>query len=77
MLYLVLAGLAIHLDGVEVSHYGDRVIQASRLGPSIFPVVFAAIVGDLMRCLTLWKAQNRAHLGVRCPEFYHSSEVTS
>ncbi|KAL4879215.1 hypothetical protein BJY04DRAFT_220333 [Aspergillus karnatakaensis] len=62
--FFVLAILAIRLDGKEISDYGDIVTQATQLGPTVFPIVFAAIVGALMRSYGLWKAQNCATLGL-------------
>ncbi|RDW65897.1 uncharacterized protein DSM5745_09636 [Aspergillus mulundensis] len=62
--FLVLAVLVIRLNGKELSNYGDKIIQATRLGPTVFPIVFAAIVGSLMRSWALWKAQNGAALGL-------------
>ncbi|GIK06734.1 hypothetical protein Aspvir_002384 [Aspergillus viridinutans] len=64
ILFLVLAILAIRLDGTQISQYGDGIIQATQLLPSVFPIVFAAIVGGLMRNYALWRAQNCAPLGV-------------
>ncbi|RHZ63340.1 hypothetical protein CDV55_100195, partial [Aspergillus turcosus] len=64
IIFLVLAILAIRLDGTQVSQYGDGIIQATQLLPSIFPIVFAAIVGGLMRNYALWRAENCAPLGV-------------
>ncbi|KAL4908310.1 hypothetical protein BDW74DRAFT_99448 [Aspergillus multicolor] len=61
--FIALAVLVIGLDGKELSRYGDTIIQATRLGPTVFPIVFAAIVGSLMRNWALWKAQNGAALG--------------
>ncbi|KAL6234936.1 hypothetical protein BDW75DRAFT_210894 [Aspergillus navahoensis] len=61
--FVVLAILAIHLDGNEISNYGETIIQATRLGPTVFPIVFAAVVSSLMRSYGLWKAQNGAKLG--------------
>jgi hypothetical protein len=46
----VLAILAIHLDGNEVSDYGETIIQATHLGPTVFPIVFAAVKYGVMGC---------------------------
>lgn len=59
-----LASLVIAINGYEVNDRGNAVVQATRLGPTVFPIVFAAIVGSLMRSYALWRAQNGATLGV-------------
>ncbi|KAL2811248.1 hypothetical protein BJX63DRAFT_433540 [Aspergillus granulosus] len=65
-LEVLLAGFPIAflgLHGEEVSDYGAKVIQATNLAPSIFPIVFAAIVGNMMRSWALWKAEKCTSLG--------------
>ncbi|RDW68842.1 uncharacterized protein DSM5745_08602 [Aspergillus mulundensis] len=61
--FLALAITVIRLDGDEISDNGAKVIQAINLTPSIFPIVFAAIVGSMMRSLALWRAERCASLG--------------
>ncbi|KAL4922418.1 hypothetical protein BDW62DRAFT_197093 [Aspergillus aurantiobrunneus] len=62
--FFVLGILVIRLDGREVSDYGSAIIQTTNLGPSIFPIVFAAIVGGTMQSYALWKAEKSATLGL-------------
>lgn len=59
-----LAILVIAINGYEVNDRRNAVVQATHLGPTIFPIVFAAIVGSMMRSYALWRAQNGAALGV-------------
>ncbi|KAJ0424726.1 hypothetical protein BJY00DRAFT_309143 [Aspergillus carlsbadensis] len=61
--FLTLAIIVICLHNDEVSDYGAKVIQATNLTPSIFPIVFAAIAGNMMRSWALWKAEKCASLG--------------
>ncbi|KAK2774983.1 hypothetical protein FQN52_000195 [Onygenales sp. PD_12] len=63
-LFLVLGILAIRLDGKQISGYGEKIVQATKLGPSIFPIVFAAIVGNMLRRYALWRVENCAPLGL-------------
>ncbi|KAL4900646.1 hypothetical protein BDW74DRAFT_182481 [Aspergillus multicolor] len=65
--FLVLAGFVIHLDGKEVSDYGGRIVEATKVSPTVFPIVFAAIAGSMMRSWALWRAENSASLGVNIP----------
>ncbi|KAF9882740.1 hypothetical protein FE257_005331 [Aspergillus nanangensis] len=64
MLFLVLAIMGIRIHGQQISAYGEGIIQATKLGPSIFPIVFTAIVGTMMRNYALWRAENCAPLGI-------------
>ncbi|KAK2808768.1 hypothetical protein FQN50_004440 [Emmonsiellopsis sp. PD_5] len=63
-LFLVLGILAIRLDGKQISDYGEKIVQGTKLGPSIFPIVFAAIVGNMLRRYALWRVENCAPLGL-------------
>ncbi|KAL4906290.1 hypothetical protein BDW74DRAFT_177306 [Aspergillus multicolor] len=63
IIFLALAITAIRLDGDDVSDYGAKVIQTTKLAPSVFPIVFAAIVGSMMRSYALWRAERSASLG--------------
>lgn len=64
VLFIVLAIFAIRLDDQPISEHGNRVIQLSRLGPSIYPIIFAAVAGNLMKRLALWFADRGTTLGV-------------
>ncbi|KAL2821317.1 hypothetical protein BDW59DRAFT_174183 [Aspergillus cavernicola] len=64
LIFLGLAVLVLAINGREVNERRDAVIQATRLGPTVFPIVFAAIVGSMMRNYALWRAQNGAALGL-------------
>jgi ABC-type enterobactin transport system permease subunit len=61
---IVLAGLVVDIRGQEAGNYGQGVMQASRLGPSVFPIHFAAIVGGMMHSFALWRAQKGTSLAV-------------
>jgi hypothetical protein len=64
-LFLVLSFLALSANNQPVSlPRGQIVEQAAKLGPTLFPVIFAAIVGRLMRTYALWRAERGASLGI-------------
>lgn len=63
--YAVLSFRALAVDGLPQSPEGDIIIQAAKLGPTVFPIVFAAVVGRLMKSLALWKVERGSELGVR------------
>lgn len=63
-LFLVLAVEAVLADESNSADWGRAVKEAAKVSPTIFPVVFAAIVGRLMRSLALWHAERGASLGM-------------
>ena len=65
LLLTVLAACALSLDGKPLSAYGSHIIDDSKLGPTIFPIIFAAIVGRLLRSAARWRAEYGTNLGVR------------
>ncbi|KAJ5918344.1 hypothetical protein N7454_010719 [Penicillium verhagenii] len=62
--FLVFAILAIRLNAEEISSYGERILQTAKLSTSIFPIVFTAIVGNMLRNYALWRAEHCAPLGL-------------
>jgi hypothetical protein len=66
ILLLAVFGIgALQLDGKPLSEYGSHIANAAKLGPTIFPIIFAAVVGRLMKFCALWRAENGTNLGVR------------
>lgn len=65
--FIALAIIAAYLNGHPFSSYGQKVEQASRLGPTIFPIAFAAIVARFNRHLATWQAERGQRLGVCYP----------
>lgn len=65
-LFIVLGIVAACLNGQYPSSYGQKVEQAARLGPTIFPIAFAAIVARFYRHLARWQAEKGQYLGVSC-----------
>lgn len=64
-IFLILSFQALSIDGRPVtSDRGQTVEQAARLGPTLFPIIFAAVVGRLMRTYALWRAERGASLGI-------------
>lgn len=62
--FLVLAGMTSALSGSKVSEYGQRVIDWSLLGPTIFLIFFAAIVGRTMKFVAQYKLERGASIDV-------------
>lgn len=62
--FLVLAFQALRLNGMPLGSGGGHIVeQAAKLGSTLFPIVFAAIVGSLMKTYALWCAGRGAELG--------------
>lgn len=64
-LFIALGVVATRLNQQEKSSYGEKVKQAARLGPTVFPIAFAAIVARFNRQLARWQAEKGQCLGVR------------
>ncbi|CAJ0548519.1 Ff.00g021320.m01.CDS01 [Fusarium sp. VM40] len=54
MCFLALAIVAVDLDGQTRSLYGERVLELTRLSPSLYPILFAAIAGRFYKNLARW-----------------------
>jgi hypothetical protein len=63
-LFIVLAFQALSVDGTPISSHGKTIERAAQLSPTLFPVIFAAAVGRLMRTYALSKAEKGASLGI-------------
>ncbi|KAF1845493.1 uncharacterized protein K460DRAFT_283257 [Cucurbitaria berberidis CBS 394.84] len=63
IMFVALALTAASLDGKEVSQYGDRLRQTLLLSPTIFPLIFAALMGRFFRHLGVYLAERGTTLG--------------
>ncbi|RVD88558.1 uncharacterized protein DFL_002739 [Arthrobotrys flagrans] len=63
--FIVLPPFAYSLDGKEVQQNqdGKLVLEAIKWGPTIFPIIFAAIVGGFLQAVALKHAQKGVKLG--------------
>lgn len=61
---IALAVVAAGLHGRDMSSLGQKVQEAAKLGPTIYPIVFAAIVTRFLRHLAQWQAEKGQSLGV-------------
>jgi len=60
----VLASLSLYLSHQSKSTFGDKVKTTTSLSPTIFPIIYAAIVGTVLRRIGLYKAERSATVGV-------------
>lgn len=64
-LFLIHSLLALSVNNYPVSSsLGQKVEQATKLAPTLFPVIFAAVAGRFMRTYALWRAERGASLGI-------------
>lgn len=63
MLFLVLAFLAVNMNGTVFDTSRYWVIQIAQIGPTIYPIMFAAIMGRLMSDIALYRAERGIRLG--------------
>ncbi|KAK6362569.1 hypothetical protein TWF730_000026 [Orbilia blumenaviensis] len=65
VIFLVLPILSYNLDGEEVDEtgdYGKRILNLIQYGPTIFPIIFAAITGHFLRSIALRLAERGTSL---------------
>ncbi|CAK1365031.1 unnamed protein product [Cercospora beticola] len=64
--FLVFAGLAVKNDGIEIEEGSQTewLLQAAGYGPSVFPILFAAVFGQLMAAIASWKLEKSITLGL-------------
>ncbi|KAH7390505.1 hypothetical protein BKA66DRAFT_547961 [Pyrenochaeta sp. MPI-SDFR-AT-0127] len=55
--FLVLAIAAYRLDQKPISEYGKMVQSAMMLGPTIYPLLFAALGGRSLRGIAVWRVE--------------------
>jgi hypothetical protein len=64
-LFLFHSFLALSVNNDPISSsLGQRVELTAKLAPTLFPIIFAAVVGRLMRTYALWRAERGANLGI-------------
>ncbi|KAI4252904.1 MAG: hypothetical protein L6R42_007785 [Xanthoria sp. 1 TBL-2021] len=62
--FFALAGIALNLDGKPLSALGDHVKAWALLSPTIFPLVFAAVVGRALNFFARLRLERGSSLGV-------------
>ncbi|KAH8726751.1 hypothetical protein GQ44DRAFT_771117 [Phaeosphaeriaceae sp. PMI808] len=63
LIFLALAALAWKLDGKKIYKYGLQIQEACLIGPTIFPLAFAAVCGRSLKKIALWRAERGTTLG--------------
>jgi hypothetical protein len=63
LFFLVVAVLCIALNGKPVTPYGQDIKAITLLSPTVFPIVYAAILGKALRRIGLFKAERGSTIG--------------
>jgi hypothetical protein len=61
---IVVPGMCLGLNKEPISAYGETVKAITLLSPTIFPIIYAAILGKLLRRIGLFNAERGTTLGV-------------
>jgi len=61
------------VSGRPESTLGNNIMEVTKVIPTIWPLVFAAIVGAMLKIIALWKAQSGTTLGV-CDYFQNQTK---
>lgn len=57
--HLVLALLAVRLEGQAQSEYGERISELIQLSPTAYPIIFAAVASRFFKALARWQVEQR------------------
>lgn len=71
---IVLRILALNLDGQPISPHGERVVEATRLGPTIYPIVFAALGARFFHSIARWAAERPRGIRLAALEQVYGSQ---
>ncbi|KAH7073753.1 hypothetical protein BKA63DRAFT_554084 [Paraphoma chrysanthemicola] len=55
--FLVLGACVASLHGKSKSDWANRVIQATRIAPSVWPIVFSGVLGNAVRAFADWRVE--------------------
>lgn len=64
----VITILCLSLNGKPISPYGQDIKAITLLSPTIFPIVYAAVLGKLLRRIALFKAERISSVGISNPQ---------
>ncbi|KAI1028705.1 hypothetical protein LB503_002605 [Fusarium chuoi] len=64
-----------YLHGKTQSHFGDRVLEVLSVASTLWPILFAAVLGPLLKTIALFRAERGSTLGSL--EFLLTSQTTA
>ncbi|RSM09421.1 hypothetical protein CDV31_007727 [Fusarium ambrosium] len=72
--FIALALVSIHLDEQPLSDFGERVIELTRLSPTIYPILFAAISSRFYKAFARWRLEMSNGIGLATLEQVFGSQ---
>ncbi|XPS69052.1 hypothetical protein M3J09_001333 [Ascochyta lentis] len=63
LFFLIIAGICLSLNNKRTSKYGEDIKAITLVLPTIFPIVYAAILGKILRRVALFKAERSTTVG--------------
>ncbi|RPB07547.1 hypothetical protein P167DRAFT_598319 [Morchella conica CCBAS932] len=57
LLFIILAFCANSLDGKQLSQWGEKLQQVAKYGSTIFPILFASVLGMAIRSIARWRVE--------------------
>ena len=65
VLFLILGALVASLQGQNESRWSKQIVQATRVAPSIWPILFSGVLGNAVRQFAHWRVERGIRLLVR------------
>ncbi|KAF9690566.1 hypothetical protein EKO04_011507 [Ascochyta lentis] len=62
ILFLILGAFVANLRGQNETEWSKRIIQATRIAPSIWPILFSGVLGNAVRRFANWRAERGIQL---------------
>ncbi|KAF4966122.1 hypothetical protein FSARC_6173 [Fusarium sarcochroum] len=72
--FVVLAHVALYLDGQPKSDYGQRVLELTRISPSLYPILFAAVASRFYKNFARWYLERPDGVGLAVLEQIFGSQ---
>jgi hypothetical protein len=60
--YVVLGAFVVNLKDQQQSAWSIRVLQATRIAPSLWPILFSGVLGNAIRALADWRVERGVDL---------------
>jgi hypothetical protein len=61
---IVLGGLVVNMEGKTKTTWETRIVQATRIAPSLWPILFSGVIGNALRTFADWRLERGVPLMV-------------
>ncbi|KAF5633633.1 uncharacterized protein FTJAE_7058 [Fusarium tjaetaba] len=75
IVYSVILAMMAYLHGKKQSSFGDTVLEVLSVASTLWPILFAAVLGPLLKSIALFRAERGSRLGSL--EFLLTSQTTA